>query len=880
MDYRRGEHTYHDGVNEQQAQGQFNGMLYSHQASARSHSHLPYSSAGTPSAPLNQVEHQRTSHSGSMLSYSSRSQFSHFLPSPSQEGFPHHPEPAGFRHHLQHPAASLNPRPSYPSQQAMSVGPGKSFTSSPGQLPTSVNRAFNGSTGGGCPILQASVVQNQPASLQRFQQFSAPHPTHTQSKTSSQTRPLFWQPISVHQPVDAHALSQETVQASASQVASTCVPSIASPAPIRPFLGSRLGTTGAGEASRSSLSSLLNSPISRANVSANGRASAPLRSPVNPSGVNDFEMLPLSPFRTSPFQHVPTPQGKSGTVRTSTVSPSPSSGSQPPRPPSPNDGLTSPSLQIPQRSSGRPEVAPIVHPRLGHAERQIKKKTTDNGLNEAIQAFCDNQDEEIKRIASEFKTSLLNVKKRVSVHRRFRENRKSSLYNALMHKKAQEDRLAGGSMLTLKERHAAMDEDQDIQDILNDPDGEEALQAMADLKAHQQAKIMGARSSSKANDNDIMKTWGDLAQRAENLSKRTSAATFGFVCSSKAGQNVTRQFFGNGPIEGFLLSKFKMSGAEFVEAAEAYCIYTSSGRTASGMGVKSMQKEASKIIVQGLRDVTGNPKLNIEYNHYEYLIVYEYGVQLMGWPSDVEMISPHKLTAPDAIKVYQAVESRSCQWRKVDGVKLHQIKKSIDARIKSKELALPERRQQGKKRPARNQGGGRTTKKKRLATATASVDRSKKTKSTWSKKSTSNPKRRYIVHSDEEDFEIDSGNNSTDNENDSDNEDDSDSENDDDNGDRDHRDNRDSNNNGHDSGDDNDRNGDHGLEDGMDEAPKTAKKTKPRPSRSSLKSRRPGTKLTKDKHIDSGDGFSDEEVEEEEEDKGSEDEVDELDDDM
>ncbi|KAJ3727776.1 hypothetical protein C8R42DRAFT_717215 [Lentinula raphanica] len=424
------------------------------------------------------------------------------------------------------------------------------------------------------------------------------------------------------------------------------------------------------------------------------------------------------------------------------------------------------------------------------------RKTADNGLNEAIQAFCDSQDEEIKQIASEFKTSLLNVKKRVGIHRRYRENRKSSLYNALMHKKAQEDRLAGVSMLTLKERHAAMDEDQDIQDILNEPDGEEALQAMADLKAHQQAKIMGARSSSKANDNDIVKTWGDLAQRAENLSKRTSAATFGFVCSSKAGQNVTRQFFGNGPIE----------------------VQDEWGRVCRGCrGVLHLHlkrkdrkwnggEEHAEGGFKNNRNVTGNPKLNMEYDHYEYLIVYEYGVQLMGWPSGVEMISPHKLTAPDAIKVYQAVEFRSCQWRKVDGVKLHQIKKSIDARIKSKELALPECRQQGKKRPARNQGGGRTTKKKRLATATASVDRSKKTKSTRSKKSTSNPKRRRIVHSDEEDFEIDSGNNSTNKENDSDNEDNSNIKNDGNNGDRDDRDNRNSNNNGHNSGDDNDRN--------------------------------------------------------------------------
>ncbi|KAJ3832224.1 hypothetical protein F5878DRAFT_666772 [Lentinula raphanica] len=839
MDYQRGEHTYRDGVNEQEARGQFNGMLYSHQRSARSHSHMPYSSAAMP------LEHQRIAHSGSMLSYPTGNQFSHFSSSLSQGAFQlqHHGEPAGSHRHLQHLAASSNPRPGYSSQQATSVMHGKTFTSSPGQLPTSINGIFNGPSGGRRPILQPSVAQNQPAPLKRTQAFSASSTPHTQSVPS-----FSWQPISVHHPVDTHALSLETVQALANQTATGN--SFACP-------GSSISWLQAGH--QGSLSSLLNPHVGRPNVSANGRATASPGSPVN-----DFKRLPLSPFRP-----LPTPRQNGGMTPLSSVSPSPTTtGLLYPPSPKGTSSCTTPPSQHPspaplsyRPSSSHPDPAPIVRPRLGPAERQIKKRTTDNGFNEAIQAFCDNQDEEIKRIASEWKTSLLYVKKRVRAHRRLRENRKPSLYNALMHKKAQEDHLAGQSVPgTLKERHAAMVEDQDIQDILNDPDGEEAVQAIADMHAFQQAKATGIRSSSKVIDNDVVKTWGDLAQRAQNLSKRTNAATFGFVCSSKVGQNVTRQFFGNGPIEGFLLSKFKMSGAEFVEAAEAYFIYTSSGRTASGMGVKSMQKEASKIIVQGLRDVTGNPKLNMEYDHYEYLIVYEYGVQLMGWPSGVEVVSPHKLTAPDAIKVYQAVESRTCQWRKVDGVQLHQIKKSIDARIKFKELVLPERHQQGKKRSAPNQGGGRATKRKRLSTA--SGDRSKKSKSKQSKKSTFKRKRRP-TDSEEEDLEVGSDNMEED--------DDGDSDSDGDNG----------NGNDNDSNGDNNGNGNDSDDDGTDEAPKAGSKTKRRPSGlSSLKSKRPRVIPTNDDdNSDDSGGFggSDKEVEKDQEEDS---EVDELDQDL
>ncbi|KAJ3965396.1 hypothetical protein EV361DRAFT_1019830 [Lentinula raphanica] len=632
-------------------------------------------------------------------------------------------------------------------------------------------------TQAGRPVLCSSVVQNTSRSRHLEQ------PPHQKSAAAPQPS-LSWEPITVHHPVDAQTRSQDEVRRFAIQATSHRMEALASPAPVRPFLGQKLAVT-ANTNPRSPhptassgrlLSDLLESRPSTTATPGRAPASGPELSnagfrqlslpplhlppvvfrstPAPPQsqgftqGLSRSTQPPCSPeaFRStqrvrSPVdatQSCPSPDGSRSDRRQGLGSPERSHSAQQRSPslehsqPSQHQRSHRSHSRSPERSSSTQNVqslrpvpptpspqpsgaqplspirhptpegdVPVVRPHLGVGERQAKKNTKDNGLNEAISAFCDHQDEEIKRIAAEWKRPILSIKKLVGTHRKFREERKPSLYNALMHKKAQDDRLAGRRVpKSFKEKHKAMGEDEDVQDILNDPECEEAVQAIEDLQAYREAKIMGARASSKANDNDIVKTWGDLANRAQNLSKRTSAATFGFVCSSKAGQNVSRQFFGNGPIEAFLMSKFKMTGAEFVEAAEAYFIYSSTGRTATGLGVKAMQKEATKLILQGLRDITGNPKLNMEYDHYEVLIVYRYGVQLFGWPTGVEMISPHKLTAPDAIKIYQALETRTCQWRKLDGIQFHQIKKSIDSRIKAKVLVLPERsRRGGKKRP-------------------------------------------------------------------------------------------------------------------------------------------------------------------------------------
>ncbi|KAJ3978206.1 hypothetical protein F5890DRAFT_1479550, partial [Lentinula detonsa] len=208
--------------------------------------------------------------------------------------------------------------------------------------------------------------------------------------------------------------------------------------------------------------------------------------------------------------------------------------------------------------------------------------------------------------------------------------------------------------------------------------------------------ISGARASAKANDNDVAKTWSELTHKAQNLSKRTSAATFGFICSSKAGQHITRQFFGNGPIEAFLLSKFGLTGAEFVEAAEAYFIFVSSGRTSTNMGVKAMRKETVKLILEGLKNITRNDKICMEYEHYEVLIIKEYGVKLVGWPDGVPMETPYNLNAAHAISLYQAVKSKTCMWKPLDGMELHRVRRSIEARVDSGDLAIPERLRRGK----------------------------------------------------------------------------------------------------------------------------------------------------------------------------------------
>ncbi|KAE9389574.1 hypothetical protein BT96DRAFT_1003091 [Gymnopus androsaceus JB14] len=133
-------------------------------------------------------------------------------------------------------------------------------------------------------------------------------------------------------------------------------------------------------------------------------------------------------------------------------------------------------------------------------------------------------------------------------------------------------------------------------------------------------------------------------------------------------------------------------------------------------------------LLEGLRELSKNKKLGMEYDHYEVLIVKEYGVKLMGWPDAVNFSSPYNLNASKVIKLYHAVHSKECRWKKLDGRELHAVKRDIDAPIKSGDLAIPERQCQGGKQRLAEDEDGKSERKRRWKSSSKSTRSSSKGK--------------------------------------------------------------------------------------------------------------------------------------------------------
>ncbi|KAF8576594.1 hypothetical protein K439DRAFT_1622766 [Ramaria rubella] len=101
-------------------------------------------------------------------------------------------------------------------------------------------------------------------------------------------------------------------------------------------------------------------------------------------------------------------------------------------------------------------------------------------------------------------------------------------------------------------------------------------------------------------------------------------------------------------------------------------------------------------ITRALREITGNPTLDMSWKNYEKDIVDEYHVILEGWPSLV--FDPLKLGFKGLEPILQAIEDGICKWRWLTDDEFTACKNEVAANGGDKKKVRKERSDKGKKR--------------------------------------------------------------------------------------------------------------------------------------------------------------------------------------
>ncbi|KAL1738394.1 hypothetical protein HDZ31DRAFT_51068, partial [Schizophyllum fasciatum] len=80
-----------------------------------------------------------------------------------------------------------------------------------------------------------------------------------------------------------------------------------------------------------------------------------------------------------------------------------------------------------------------------------------------------------------------------------------------------------------------------------------------------------------------------------------------------------------------------------------------------------LKGEVAHAIHEGLIKITGQPRVAMQYKHYERKIELDLGVTLDGWPATVEFKNPSEMSTalPPLEQLLRGLRDGSISWRKM-----------------------------------------------------------------------------------------------------------------------------------------------------------------------------------------------------------------------
>ncbi|KAF8824104.1 hypothetical protein HHX47_DHR9000002 [Lentinula edodes] len=285
-------------------------------------------------------------------------------------------------------------------------------------------------------------------------------------------------------------------------------------------------------------------------------------------------------------------------------------------------------------------------------------------LNESISRFHAEQEERIGEIADAHGVSFSRVKKLAGTSKHHRKKRVNSAQDAILHAKSKELNEGRRYKAKISEIRRAAEVDDDLQDAKTNPEKMKIL--MDELEEHQQAKKDVARASNKVGAMRVTRLLQSFNSDFQELREATDVAGFGFFVRGTFESSIKPTVIGGGPVHEFFQQYFKKDPWEMA------CLFEAFVTTYNKVGNRKLlhsekAKATGKTILESLARITGVDNIRMNYPNFRTKISAKYKVKIVGWPEDVDLMSPRDITDPAKLNaVYDAWRSGSAYWSIMD----------------------------------------------------------------------------------------------------------------------------------------------------------------------------------------------------------------------
>ncbi|KAJ4497363.1 hypothetical protein C8R41DRAFT_865438 [Lentinula lateritia] len=296
-------------------------------------------------------------------------------------------------------------------------------------------------------------------------------------------------------------------------------------------------------------------------------------------------------------------------------------------------------------------------------------------LNESISRFHAEQEERIGEIVDAHGVSFNRVKKLAGTSKHHRKKRVNSAQDAILHAKSKELNEGRRHKAKISEIQRAAEVDDDLQDAKTNLEKMKIL--MDELEEHQQAKKDVARASNKVGAMRVTRLLQSFNSDFQELREATDVAGFGFFVWGTFESSIKPTVIGGGPVHEFFQQYFKKDPWEMACLFEAFVTTYNKVQTLlidllGTVGNRKLlhsekAKATGKTILESLARITGVDNIRMNCPNFRTKISAKYKVKIVGWPEDVDLMSPRDITDPAKLDaVYDAWRSGSAYWSIMD----------------------------------------------------------------------------------------------------------------------------------------------------------------------------------------------------------------------
>ncbi|KAJ6522109.1 hypothetical protein DFH09DRAFT_1424189 [Mycena vulgaris] len=377
---------------------------------------------------------------------------------------------------------------------------------------------------------------------------------------------------------------------------------------------------------------------------------------------------------------------------------------------------------LPSAHSQRNPRKPIIPARRRQTQSQASRaskeleaalrKERQMRLDDDIDAFYALRAQRITEIAQDHGKSEKAIRAIISNTTQYKASRAPNLRNAIIHDRAVKAKEAGDHPKALTDLQMELEdaiEDGDVETAAEKMSPEEKIRLIDQLTEWRELHRRGARSTNKAAAMDGLQTANGVRDAILDLYERTGIRAFAVFSRGNPDDTALPHCVDSDDALAFFTQVLDMPEVDVLRKFEQWSCTLDNGPRERNDG-STMRKLIVQLVLDGLRKITKMKTATMSYEHYDVDIRQALKVEIAGWPIDIPMVSPGKITSVESLRALRdKLRSGAIHWVCMTKSQLTELDKELDERRNAKGGTLKkraERSDKGKKRgPRRNTAG-------------------------------------------------------------------------------------------------------------------------------------------------------------------------------